>query len=175
MINVKINGKKYKIKTIPELTTEEFIELSELENLDTSKYISWQTGIDIKKTFFAIISKQVEKSIGKVPDIRKLHIPKWVNKKNIIETVGQRHQIENSNLKGYELLVFTLAVANAKSNNIDDVNELNDIYMQMPFMDILPAGFFFFKNYKNGKSEGRRLLNWLLGLIKISNLKNRQG
>ena len=183
MIPIKINNKKYKIKRIDQLTTKEFIELSkivdecfalelpesEIQSQIVLKYISWQTGESFKNSFFATTSKSINEAIGKIPDITKLSLPKWIDKKNIIETIGQRHQIENSKLKGYELLVFTLAVANAKSNNIEDVNKLHDKYLQMPFMEILSAGFFFFKNYKYGKKSVRKLLNWLLDLIKIRN------
>lgn len=188
MIPIKINNKKFKIKTISELTAKEFIEFSiivdECLSLNlpedqkqlqiTIKYIAWQTKESFDNAFFATSSETVEKAIGTIPDVRKLPLPKWINKSNIIDTVGQRHQIESSKLNGYELLVFTLAVANAKSVNIDDVHNLRDEYYEMPFAEILSAGFFFFKNYRNGKRNARTLLKWLLDLIKILSLRNRQ-
>jgi len=169
MIPIKINDKKYKIKTIDELTAREFIELTSFENLDMIKYIAWQTGLDSKDTFFAVISPTVEKAIGTIPDIRKMKLPKWIEKENIIETVGQRHQVEGSNLKGYDLLVHTLAVANAKTPDDTEVSELKEKYYEMLFSEVLPAGFFFFKNYKNGKKPGQKILRWLMGLMKIRN------
>lgn len=170
-IPIKIGDKKYSIKPIIELTTREFIELSKIENLDTVKYIAWQTEIKIEDAFFAVTSKVIEKAIGKIPDITKFPKSKWCDYSKIIETVGQRHQVENSNLEGYELLVFCLAVAQARSNNIDDVKKLQTQYLQESFIEILPAGFFFFKNYKDGKNKERKFLKKFQDLIKIRNLK----
>jgi hypothetical protein len=174
MIPIKIANKKYKIKTIDELNTAEFIELQKIEKPDVLKYVAWQTKTTHENAFFAIISPTVEKAIGMIPDITKLSVPKWVNKKNIIDTVGQRHQIESSNLKGYELLILCLAVAQARSNNFEDIEKLKAKYLLMPFTEILPAGFFFFKIYNYGKSKGRRLLNLRQVLTKIMSLRNRQ-
>src|SRR3972149_5816605 len=110
MIPITISGKKYKIKPISALTTKEFIEMSTIKDMDYIKYIAWQTGEPFDKAFFAVTSITVEQAIGTAPDITKLPIPKWVDKNKIIDTVGQRHQVENSLLSGFELLVFCLAV-----------------------------------------------------------------
>jgi len=174
MIPIKIGPKKYKIKTITELNTTEFIELVKIENPDVLKYVAWQTNTTYDKAFFAIISPTVEKAIGTIPDITKMPVAKWVNKKNIIDTVGQRHQIESSDLKGYELLVLCLAVAQARSNNFEDIEKLRSKYMTMPFAEILPSGFFFFKIYNYGKNKERKRLSLRQVLTKIRSLRNRQ-
>jgi len=168
MIPIKIDGKKYSIKAISQLTTKEFIELSKVPVLDMIKYITWQTGIE---SFFAEVSKTVEKAIGIVPDISLLSKPKWPDYSKTIETVGQRHQIEESGLTGYELLVFVLAVSQARSNNIDDVNKLRDTYLTMPFQKVLPAGFFFFKILQTGRKPGRDYLKRFRARINMQ-LKN---
>ena len=156
-IPIKINDKKYNIKPIAELSTKEFIELSKIENCDLVKYIAWQTKVKLDEAFFAVTSKTVELAVGKTPDITKMKCMQvdYIDYKKTIETVGQRHQVENSNLQGFDLIVFTLAVSQAQSNNIDDVNKLRDEYFKKPFLEILPAGFFFFKNYKSGRKKGR--------------------
>lgn len=164
---ITIDGKKYNIKPISELTTAEFIELEKIEDLDYLKYISWQTGVSIDKTFYAIIDPKIYLAIGQKPDITKMKIPDWVDKNKKIDTVGLRHQVESSKLKNFDLLVLCLAVAQARSNNYEDVQNLIDQYMQMPFAEVLPSGFFFFKNYNRGKSNVRNFLNWLLALIRI--------
>lgn len=178
-IPITIAGKKYKIKPINELTTKEFIEFSKIPIPDPSesyiKYIAWQTGHDFKDAFFAVTSKIVEKQIGIAPDITKLPVPKWVDKTKLIDTVGQRHQVEASNLSGFELIVYCLAVAQARSNNSDEVEALRLKYDDMPFTEILPAGFFFFRNYNPGRNRGRMNLNWLRCLIKIRNSRKRLG
>lgn len=169
MIPIKINGKRYKIKSIAELSTAEFIELSKIEALDYVKYISWQTKLSMKDSFFATTDKVIELAIGSVPDVSKIDKPKlkYVDYKKTISTVGQRHQVESCSLSGYELLVFCLAVSQAHSVNIDDVYKLRDDYMQKPWQEILPAGFFFFKIYSRGKRSEPNALKKLLSLIRI--------
>ena len=167
MIPIKIDGKKYKIKTIPELTTREFVDLLSIEELDPIKYIVWQTGIKDEDIFFANISKSVIQAIGQIPDVAKLPRSDRFDYSATVETLGQRHQVEACGKDGFELLTYTLAVAMAHSNNIDDVNKLYEAYLDQPFAEILPAGFFFFKILTNGRSKGRKLLNWLRVLMKM--------
>lgn len=171
MIPIKINSKSYKIKSISELNTAEFIELSQIENLDFVKYVSWQTKLSMNDAFFAVTSKSVELAIGSAPDISKLPVPKlkYVDLKKTIATLGQRHQVEGSNLKGYELLVFCLAVAQAHSVNIDDVHALRDVYMKKPWHEILPSGFFFYRIYSRGNKRDPNCFQKLLSLIRKSN------
>lgn len=169
MIPITISDKKYKIKTILELTTREFIELTKIEDLSFIKYIAWQTSSDLEKAFFVKMSKSVELAIGVVPDVTKMKRPKRFDYSKTIQTVGQRHQVEASNLTGYELLVFCLAVSQAQSNNIDKVHELRDAYLDQPFAEILPAGFFFFKSLEPGKNFGQKILMKFSSLIKIRN------
>jgi hypothetical protein len=166
MIPIKISDKKYSIKAISELTTAEFIELSKIENCNVIKYIAWQTGCKLEDSFFAVTSKTIEQAIGQAPDITKLPRPKGFDYTKTIDTVGQRYQIENSGLIGYPLLVFSLAVAQARSNNIDDVRKLEQDYLTRNPRLILPAGFFFFRNYRYGNPKGFDFLNLLRDLIK---------
>ena len=178
MIPIIISGTKYKIKSITELTTAEFIELSKIQDLDFVKYISWQTGLSMADTFFAVTSKAVEEAIGKMPDVTKLPYPKHrkdLPQSKLIETVGQRYQVEGCGLEGFELLVFVLAVAQARSNNIDDVHRLRDIYMNQPFTEILPAGFFFIQMLKSGKRSGANFFGRLLVLTGMRSLRSRLG
>lgn len=174
-IPIKINGKKYTIKPVSELTTAEFIEFSKIENPDIVKYIAWQTGVKMDDAFFATTSKAVERLVGKMEDITT-HPRSWRfdYKRTGIQTVGQRHQIETCGYEGFELLVFCLAVAQARSNNIDDVEKLRAEYLTMNYLEILPAGFFFYENYRTGKKLGVSYLRKLLQLIKTPNLKSRQ-
>lgn len=173
MIPITINKKKYQVKPIAELTTAEFMEVVKIEGLTMVKYIAWSTGLKMEEAFFAITSNAVNSAIGIIPDISKLPRPDCFDYSNIIETVGQRHQIEASKLKDYELLVFVLAVSQAKSNNIDDVYKLRDEYMNRPFMEILPAALFFFRILAHGKSSVLNILKTLFSLISIRKSKNK--
>jgi hypothetical protein len=177
-IPILIQGKKYSIKPIRELNTAEFLELSKIKDLDIVKYIAWQTKVKFKDAFFAVTSKTIETAVGQIPDVTKLPRPKGFDYTKLIETVGQRHQVEACNLTGYELLVFVLAVAQARSTNIDDVNKLRDAYLTRPFTDILPAGFFFFKTLQPGKKSGVKSFAKQVGLIStriLKKLRDRKG
>lgn len=154
-IPITINGKKYSVRPIADLSTGEFLEFTKIKNQDIMKYIAFETKTKHKDAFFATISPTVERALGKIPDVSKLKRPalSYVDYNKSIETVGQRHQIEDANLKGYELLVFTLAVSQAQSMNIDDVNKLREEYLNKPFIEILPAGFFFLKKLAHGRNS----------------------
>jgi hypothetical protein len=171
MIPIKINGKPYRIKSIAELTTKEFCELSLIEACDITKYISWQTGLSLDDCFFAVSDKRIEIAIGVAPDITKLPKSPRFNYKLLIETVGQRHQVENSNKTGMDLLVYCLAVSQARSNNSDIVQELYANYLTRPFAQVLPAGFFFYRKYKPGRNFVQKNLSWLRDLIRKAKQK----
>jgi len=173
MIPITIQGRKYKIKSIPELNTFEFIELNKLNNVDYVKYISQQTELPLSEAFFAVVPKSIEKAIGIIPDITKLQFPKRkdIDKNKTVQTVGQRHQIEACNKTGFNLMVFVLAVSQACSSNIDDVNKLYESYLKQPFTEILPAGFFFLLTLKNGSRLELLSSKMRAVLIKILNLR----
>lgn len=174
MIPLKIRNLKYKIKAIDELTTAEFISLSKIENPDLIKYISWQLNIPLDKAFQAVIDPLLITAIGTMPDITKMPKPKGFDYSKIIQTVGQRFQVEESGLSGFDLLVFVLAVSQAQSMNIDEVYKLRDSYLVKPFKETLPAGFFFFKTLQNGKPSARNFLRKLQALINTALKRNRR-
>ena len=187
MIPIKIGTKKYKIKAIHELTTSEFIEMDKIKDLmydeetkllsydAIAKYISWQLGISFDEAFFIVADEKIKIAIGSYCEIQTMSRSKKFDYTKIIETVGQRHQIEKCKYEGYELLVFVLAVSQAASNNIDKVEELRLKYLDMPFAEVLPSAFFFFKILRGGRRKGMNLLNWLRCSIKIPNLRKRRG
>ena len=183
-IPIKINGKSYKVPMLCDLSTREFIEVSKIEGIatesgqfDSVKYIAWYLNLDTKDTFFATMPDKLHRELSYFPDVRNMALPilDYIDPKKTIETVGQRFQVEESSLKGYELTIFILAVAQAGSNNIDEINNLFDFYMTRPAVHILPYAFFFSKISKSGKSKGVNFSLWLLGLIRTLSLKNKRG
>jgi hypothetical protein len=185
LIPLKIGKKKYKLKPIQQLTTREFIEISKLELMvsrDTGlltpdsiiKYIACLLQLPEDKAFFVSTSKVIEIAIGPVPDITRMPLPKHYDYKKLIDTVGQRHQVEGSGLEGFGLILFCLAVSQARSNNIDEVEKLRQGYLELPFAETLPAGFFFFKNYRAGSKKGLRRSKMRRFLTRIGRSKNRQ-
>lgn len=175
LIPIKIGKKKYKIKPIIELTTKEFIELSKMDGMDYVKYISWQTGVKFESVYFALISKSVEQAIGEAPDITKMKLTGNYDYTKYIDRVGLRHQLEACEKTGFELLAYALAVSQAYSLNIDEVEKLYDKYMDEPFKEVLPAGFFFFKRFENGNRKETSILKRLLNLMRTMKLRKQQG
>jgi len=149
MIPIKIDGEKYNIKSILELNTAEYIEVTNIPDLDIVKYIAWSTGQSWADAFFCKYDKLVEKAIGGFTDVTKIKVDKKY-KKYEISTVGQRYQIETCKKNGSELLVFVVAVAMAKSNEIEKVYEVQKELMEKPYIEVIPAGVFFLKRLKNG-------------------------
>lgn len=182
-IPIKINGKSYKVAQVCDLNTREFITVSKIKGIsakdgqfDTVKYIAWYLKLDTKEAFFATMPGKLHRELSYFPDVEKGALPilSYIDPKKTIQTVGQRFQVEESSLKGYELAVFILAVTQAESNNIDDVNKLFELYMDKPAVYILSYAFFFSKIYKDGKSIAVSFSLWLLGLIRILKLRSRR-
>ena len=135
-IPIKINNKSYKVPQLCDLNTKDFIEVSKIEGIatekeqfDSVKYIAWYLKLDTKEAFFATMPDKLHRELSYFPDVRKTSLMPldYIDPKKTIETVGQRFQVEESGLKGYELAVFVLAVAQAQSNNIDEVNKLFEL------------------------------------------------
>jgi len=147
MIPIKIKGRKYKIKRVSELTTQEFIDINNIEDLDYVKYIAYFTKKNYNDAFFAVVSKSIENAIGLIPDITKMKRPKGFDYSKTIETVGQRHQVEAIKKTGLDLLVYTLAVAQCATTDATIVKKTYQEYLKQPFKKILPAGFFFLQDF----------------------------
>lgn len=173
MIPIKIGGKPFKIKPINSLITREFVEVSKIKNLDLMKYIAWFTGVKNEDAFFAKISNTVVEAIGQFKPIEKMPFPNTFDKRKLIETIGQRHQIERCKKKDYELLIYILAVSQAQTNDTSKVNEMYESYLEMPYVEVLPAGFFFYKNLKTGSNLEMKSFVWRRWLKKIKSLRSR--
>lgn len=166
MIPIIVEGKKVQIKKIKELNVSDLIELEKIEGLNIVKYIAWATGISNEDAFFTKIDRHVIKAVGTFPPIDSLPVlPKYLDYS--VDTLGQRYQIESSNLQGYELVIFTLAVAMARSNNIDDVDRIVKELRERPYMEVLPAGVFFLKTLGVGKVTVRSIFRQTLMCLKI--------
>lgn len=165
MIPITIGDKKYRIKAIKDLSTKEFIEVSGMDSIDLLKYIKWASGAKLEDVFFASISEQLRSAIGSFKAIADLPIP-YKYSKCSIDTVGQRNQIEACHKTGYDLVVFTLAVAICRDNNIDVVNKKVEQLMGEPYVEVIPAGVFFLNLLRNGKSSERNFLKRSLLYLK---------
>lgn len=177
MIPITINGKKHLIKSANELTTKEFIDFMKTKNPDKIKLIGFQTGRKYDVIFKTKISKNVLMMIGEIPDIEKLKPPKTILGYHInrfgIETVGQRFQLETSGYKGYELLLFVVAVALTNDPDLDKVNMMKERLLNEPFIQVMGAGNFFFRNLMNGRNSGLNSLRNTLLSIRMQARKNR--
>lgn len=174
MIPIIISKKKYAIKSISELTTSEFIELTSIKDLDYVSYISWQTGETLENSFFAYHSKVIEDGIGVIQDFTKMHKSSTYDYNKLIDTVGQRHQVERSKKSGLELIVYCLAVSQVRSFDDSKIQQRYDYYMQQNWKKILPSGFFFMRTLRNGQSIGAKLLRMLKFKTAVLSIRKMQ-
>lgn len=177
MIPLKINGQKLKIKAIHEMTAKEFIEFSKIENPDKIKYISFITGVEYLAIFNSKIPNNILAMIGELEDITKIKPPKSIlgyplNRYDI-DTVGQRFQLDNCNLKGYELLVFIVAVALANDPDLNKVNDFVKRLYDYPYREVMAAGNFFFQRSSFGKRKGLLSFTNIRALISTGLRRNR--
>lgn len=178
MIPIKINGKKYQIKAISELNTQEYIDVNRIENLDAIKYLSWATKQDLELIWMSKVSDAVIKMIGTMPDIEKLPVPRELLRKNIksheITTIGQRFMIEQTTkYKGFDLLVFITAVALTNSPDIGVIEQCMKQLYNLPFKDVIPTGRFFFLNFQSGRSSAMTFLRRIKSLIRMRLSRNK--
>lgn len=178
MIPITINNKKHKIKSIDELTTGEFIEVTRIENIDTLKYLAWATKVEYLTVFKSRIPDVVINEIGTIPDITKLKVTKqllgkYVNRYDV-SMIGQRFIIETTKkYKGYDLLVFITAVAFTQSADLGEIEEYMERLYNEYFYLVLPVGNFFFQNLQNGRNTGVSFSVKIKRLTRILLLKNR--
>ena len=170
MIPIKINGKKKQIKPISELTTREYIDFMKIENPDKIKYIGFILKEEYITIFNSKISQSVLNMIGEIEDVTKLKPPVSILgypiKRYGIETIGQRFQLDNCGLKGYELLVFMTAVAIVNNIDLDRVREFEEKLYNLPYTEVLPAGYFFFLRSDYGRKRGRRCSGSIMSRIR---------
>lgn len=177
MIPITINGKKYQVKSIDELTAKEFIEVSRIEQLDKMKYLEWATGLKFEIIYTTKISQQVLDLIGDIQDIETIPVPKYLMNKHVksyeISTIGQRFQIETCKHKGFDLLVFIVAVAFVNNPDITKVTDYMKVLYKQNYKDVMAVGNFFFQNLQNGRNTGMNYLSKIMYRIKTRLRKNR--
>lgn len=179
MIPITINGKKYQIKSIDELTAREFIEVTRIENMDKIKYLEWSTKCKYEIIYTTKISPQVLELIGDIENIGDIPVPKFLLNKHVnsykIETIGQRFQIETSKYEGYDMLVFIVAVAFVNNPDISKVTYFMNILYDQNYKDVMAVGNFFFQNFMNGNNTGTSFFSKIIYRMKMLLLKSKQG
>ena len=119
------------------------------------------------------------KRIGDIEDYSKLKPKKHIIGYDVeeISTIGQRFIIEENtdNMNNEELMCFILAVAMVNEPNIDAITKVKDTLMNMPYLEVLPTGFFLLKNFVSGKIKERKCFNRFILMIKMIILGNKRG
>lgn len=164
-IKITINGQKTIIPYISELSVKDFVQIVDKNiNTDIISYINAFTGKDIMKSEVKsnydlgeieplVLDADIDFSKLPVPNL--LEVPGYGSK--IIEelddgTFGKRFmysqyksQMENKVISITQLPVYALALF---ITNSDDAGKINDCYeklLEMPWIKVLPAGFFLSK------------------------------
>lgn len=182
MITIFKNKKEIKIPTANELTVNQYIDFMARDRQDIINYLSVVLNVDYNSVWNfrlnEIESDTLFARIGQVEDYTKLKPKKYIlgNEIKEVETFGQRYIIEETSydMKPEELFCFVLAVCIVCEPNENKINEYKDKLMDMPYIDVLPTGFFLLKNLRNGKISGNLNLKNLIHLIKTKVSKNRQ-
>lgn len=182
MIPVKINGQTHKIPTFDELSIKHYIEykktLKKKKSFTIIDYLSIVLGQEYKLVYFSKINNVdgLMSVIGSSRDYTKIKPGKQFiiagdvyNLENyLIETVGQRFMIQENGKKfkqDEELLCFILAVSIIREVNLGKVLKFKDKIMDEAYIDILPTGFFLFRNLINGYDKERNIFHRLKRLI----------
>ena len=188
-MKVKLNDKKYRIKTSSLLTVREHIEFFEQESQNLITYLSIITGLKFAEIQKCKISdstiNQLSAYIQKVYPFEHF----WNLKKpstgmifhdtyydfNFFDwnTLGVRHALEQKQEKENnitKLAIYTLAVMLSIDNDYDnDVTEMiyNEL-LDMPYPHVLHCSAFFLKKLQRGRKKEWKLFKWLRKVLRIS-------
>lgn len=175
-MNIRINGKKHKVKPASILTAKEYIELSKIESPNITDYLK----IVSRETFGSIMNIRANKTT-----LRRLHafVGTVKNSKELIndrkryfvfknkayniekidcETLGCRLMIENKSKQTqniYELSLYLLSIVVVDNYDSEQADSVYCSLLDLGYLDVLPPALFFFRKLTNGYSFGTRLLS----------------
>lgn len=114
--------------------------------ITTNKKYNYITKSEIKK-YSSLLNR-----IGQLDDYtqikadKKLFLGKYWLKP--VKTVGQRIVIEECGYVNEELICFILACGLTGSDDFETIDKLKNKLMNEPYLEILPAGFFFAEKFR---------------------------
>lgn len=181
MIKLKVNKKTVLVPCADELTAGQYLEFIKTD-MSIISYLSVVLGVEYKEAHNLNIKgfERFVQRIGQIKDYTKFKPKDFVFKDSTIKikdlsisTVGQRFMIEESgkNYKDDELLLYILSVAINKGSMNSQVllDTYNDL-LNLPYKDVLTAGFFLARRFLIGK---KNVMNYLkvLKLLMVMKLK----
>lgn len=186
MIGLKINGEKVEIPAFDDITTEQFIKVSEAGEFNLIKYLAIVMDKDYDNVFSSYIndSPKFYKMLGapkdprKKPKPHKIILPEEIEGLELVYdceayevgTIGQRYMIEQKAMtekKEYNFLVFVLAVCLSGQHDINKVTELYKQLMQSNYYTVLNSGAFFLRSFQSGRKRGQRFLRSVQKTLKM--------
>lgn len=187
MVKLKLNGKKYSVKSVSELTFNEYNRvIIKAKALDLPEYLAVMTGILPEKIMNAKLDGASLPAIyNTLLDVQD-HNAVVKTKKHTVEfrgeiismdsieldTVGKSYLFStvcsSKKLNDFEKSVYALAVGLADKLDMEEVRGIYQELIQINWRNVLPQGFFLLKKQTKGRLESLVLsLNCTVRLKKI--------
>ncbi len=190
-MQITLNGIKYNIKPLSNLTTSEYIELAKLqaekgEHFDpTIDSLAILTGLEFGVIAGSSMSsdtvRRVREFLGDIHTLEEFYANKEIKRyflfrKRMIDkadvnwqSVGARHAVAQRSTKTkneIELTVYGLAAMLSSTYDADDIEADYEELMSMNYIEVLTFAAFFLPSLLNGKSNVPRLLAITLNKLK---------
>ena len=181
-MNIKINGKKYDIKPLSQLSVLEFVQIvDKARYIDLISYISALVGFEIDNANVKMNNIEVAERILLDADIDfgKIKVPNIFEYNKNLHIVNQmdtgvfgnryvfnlyRKQFEKEEISVVILCVYALSIMLSKEDEYVDIDKIFMKLMTMKWQIILPIGFFLSK-----KLSDRR--NYLMIFLRKSTIR----
>jgi hypothetical protein len=169
-MNIKINGKKYNIKPLSQLSVLEFVQIvDKARYIDLISYMSALTGIEIDSANVKMNNIEIaERTLLDVDiDFSKIATPNIFEFDNSTYIVNQmdsgifgnryvfnlyRRQFDKEQISIVMLCVYALAITLSKGDKYDDIDIIFPKLMRMNWQIVLPVGFFLSKKLSNKRN-----------------------
>ncbi len=169
-MNNKINGKKYDIKPLSQLSVLEFVQIvDKARYIDLISYISALIGFEIDSANVKMNNIDVAERILLDADIdfSKIKMPNIFEYNKGLHIVGQmdtgvfgnryvfnlyRKQFEKEEISVVVLCVYALSIMLSKEDEYADIDKIFMKLMTMNWQIILPIGFFLSKKLSNRRN-----------------------
>jgi hypothetical protein len=172
-MNIKINGKKYNIKPLSQLSVLEFVQIvDKARYIDLISYMSALTGIEIDSALVKLTKPENIEACERMLldcdiDFSKITTPNIFEFDNSTYIVNQmdsgifgnryvfnlyRRQFDKEQISIVMLCVYALAITLSKGDKYDDIDIIFPKLMRMNWQIVLPVGFFLSKKLSNKRN-----------------------
>lgn len=182
-MKITLNKHKVKLTTADNLSIEQYLQLSEKENITIIDYLNATTDfkvLDIART--GLSNRHLRRLNNYIGSIKTFEELAKIKQKSIIFedklyqrdnldclTFGARVMLEarqKETQNPLKLAVYLLAILIEGNFDADKTDVIYNKLLKLSYIDYLPFAVFFFKRLTIGKYKGPRLLSFLPKTIK---------